>query len=255
MRIGIFGDSFADVTSRNLIDESLGRRPWPLTLARLFNSKISPYGAVATSTWYSYKKFLNEYKNMDIVVFCYSSNDRWHTINVGNGAAPIHHIIAADQLSNATPEYKDVAQQLVDIHPYIFDPELNLFIIQHIFNSVNDICQKNNIKIVNIFSYEEVNKVPLTIDVSNNTGTVLTGLADVSIAEHSTQDRKPRDPVITPLILNQHDRRFCHLNPHNNTALAHIIKDCIENNIPYIKLIDDPRFSYDIEHNRYLVTA
>lgn len=252
-KLGIFGDSFAHIAPTHLIDESIGRRPWPLTLGKLLNKELSVHSRVATSTWYSYKKFLENYKDLDIVVFCYSSNHRWHNINAGDGGPPIHHIITSEQLKHAPLEYEDVAKKLVDIHPYIFDPDLDLFIIQNVFNSINDICRENGIRIVNVLTFEETYGIPLSIDISNNAGVVLTNLSEIANSEYLTRDQKPRDKEIAHKILNFPDYRFCHLNPHNNTALAHIIKHCLDNKIEYINLIKDSRFSLDVEHNRYLL--
>lgn len=251
--IGIFGDSFANISMLNLVDESIGRRPWPMTLAKLLNDELSVHSKVATSTWYSYKKFLENYKKLDTVVFCYSGNHRWHNINAGDGGPPIHHIIAPEQLVHASPDFKDVAKKLVDIHPYIFDPVLDVFIIQNVFNSINDICRENGIRIVNVLTFEESYDIPLKIDLSKNAGTVLTNLSEVASSEYLTKDQKPRDKEIAHQILNFHDKRFCHLSPQNNTALANIIKDCLDNNIEYINLINDDRFSFDIENNRYVL--
>lgn len=253
MNLGVFGDSFADLGPIELIDDSIGRRPWPITLAGLMNAELGAYGLTATSTWYSYKTFLREHSKMDTVVFCYSSNDRWHTINTHNGTAPIHHVISPAQLPFTIPEFRDLAKKLLEVHPNIFDPELNLFVVQNVFNSINDICREKNIKLVNILTFEEYNGTPLSIDISKNSGTVLTNLGDVSGAEIRKSDGSPKDKTIHRQITQFYDKRFCHISPYNNTVLANIIKDCMDNDIPYINLRNDDRFSYDIEHNRYIV--
>lgn len=252
--LGIFGDSFAHIQPKKLIDESVGRRPWPLTLGKILDKKVSVHSAVATSTWYSYKKFLKNYHKMDTIVFCYSGNDRWHTINSDiDEAAPIHHIIRPDQIDHAEPEYRDMVKKLVDIHPYIFDPQLNRFVVQNVFNSINDICRDNNIDIVNVLTFEETYGLPLTIDISKNAGTVLTNLSEIAISEYLNRDGSPRDIDLANKISNSADKRFCHISPHNNTALAHVISNCLEKKTEYINLMKDGRFSFDIEHNRYLL--
>ena len=252
--LGIFGDSYADINPSDRIDISAGRVPWPIQLEMLLNKKAIHTGRSATSSWFAYKNFLNEYKNIDIAVFCYSFNHRWYNINTDSGLAPIYNIISPDQLSFVDPNFKSLAKKLVDVHPDLYDPQLDVFVAQHIFNSVNDICREQNIKIVNILTFEEVQGDPLTIDISNNAGTVLTNLSDISGNEDKHFKANAKD------ILERHiqnlftcDRRFCHINPHNNTVLAHIIKDCLENDVKYKKLVDDDRFSYDIEHLRYII--
>lgn len=252
-KLGIFGDSYADLQPLDCINEAEGRRPWPITLGKLLKKEIIPMGVSATSTWFSYKNFLKEYKNTDTVVFCYSSNDRWHTINSDLGVAIIHHIISPDQMSYVHPDFMDVAKKLVDVHPYVFDPQLNLFVVQHVFNSVNDICRENNIKIVNILSFEELAGSPLTFDISKNAGTVLTNLAAISNEEYKELRNSKKYVDVYNKLTYSKDPRFCHLNPHNNTALAHIIKHCLENNVEYKNLLHDGRFSIEPEHLEYIL--
>ncbi len=252
-KLGIFGDSFADINPKDRIDIPAGRMPWPIALKMLLGKKTLYAGNAATSSWFSYKNFLNAYKTIDTAVFCYSNNHRWHNINPDSGIAPIYNIISPDQLSFVHPDFKSIAKKLVDVHPYLFDPQLDLFISQHIFNSVNDICREQNIKLVNILSFEEVQGEPLTIDISNNAGTVLTNLSDISGNEDKHFIANSKELELYKEDLFVFDKRFCHLNPHNNTVLSHIIRDCLENDVVYKNLVHDDRFSYDIEHLRYII--
>lgn len=252
-KLGIFGDSFADLGCRDRIDISAGRVPWPIQLEMLLNKKAIHTGCSATSSWFAYKNFLNEYKNIDIAVFCYSFNHRWYNINTDSDVAPIYNVISPDQLPLVHPDFKSLAKKLVDVHPDLHDPQLDIFIAQHIFNSVNDICREQNIKIVNILTFEEVQDDPLTIDISNNAGTVLTNLADIAGNEDKNFIANSKEIELYRQDLFSCDKRFCHINPHNNTVLAHIIKDCLENDVKYKNLAHDDRFSYDIEHLRYVI--
>ena len=252
-KLGIFGDSFADLGFRGRIDISAGRVPWPIQLEMLLNKKAIHTGRSATSSWFAYKNFLNEYKNIDIAVFCYSFNHRWYNINTDSDVAPIYNVISPDQLSVVHPDFKSLAKKLVDVHPDLYDPQLDIFVAQHIFNSVNDICREQNIKLVNILTFEEVQDEPLTIDISNNAGTVLTNLSDISGNEDKNFIATSKEIELYRQDLFSCDKRFCHINPHNNTVLAHIIKDCLENDVRYKNLVHDDRFSYDIDHLRYVI--
>lgn len=252
-KLGIFGDSFADINPSDRIDISAGRVPWPIALNMLLNKKAIYTGNAATSSWFAYKNFLNVHKTIDTAVFCYSFNHRWYNINTDSGVAPIYNIISPDQLPLVHPDFKNLAKKLVDVHPDLHDPQLDVFIAQHIFNSVNDICREQNIKLVNILTFEEVQGASLTLDISNNAGTVLTNLSDISGNEdkHFIATSKEIELYRQDLFLC--DRRFCHINPHNNNVLAHIIRDCLENDVRYKNLVHDDRFSYDIEHLRYII--
>ena len=63
--IGVYGDSFADINPRDLINPELHRVPWPLVLADILGKEMKPHAQAATSIWWSYKKFLKTYKNYD----------------------------------------------------------------------------------------------------------------------------------------------------------------------------------------------
>lgn len=68
--IGIYGDSFADMNPKELIDEALDRMPWPKHLENMLGKKVTTHALAATSPWWSYKKFL---KHIKITTLSYSA--------------------------------------------------------------------------------------------------------------------------------------------------------------------------------------
>lgn len=66
MRIGVYGDSFAQ-------DYHNG---WPFFLSNLFKCKVDTYGWAGTSAEYSYMNFLNTNENYDIIIFLWTSINR-----------------------------------------------------------------------------------------------------------------------------------------------------------------------------------
>lgn len=252
--IGVFGDSYADVNPIQYIDESMDRMPWPLWLEKLSGKNVVSHGLSATSTWYSYKKFLSCYKNYDIIVFCFSDLHRWYNINTDNDIHQgLYHIRYREQLNHVHPDFLSDAKTLIDAYRLIHDWDLDKFVFQSIFNSVNKLCDESGIKIINILNFEESNGTPLSIDITTTSNTVLTNLVQVSGREFVDLSNMPKDKEIYTLITENADKRFCHLSPYNNRVLAEIICECIDNPRSYINLGNDTRFSDDIENLRYLL--
>jgi len=251
--IGVFGDSYADINPVQYIDEGLDRMPWPLWLQKISGSEVVPHALSATSTWYSYKKFLSSYKNYDRIVFCFSDLHRWHNINDDGIHYGLYHIRYQDQLKHVHPDSLRDAKTLVDAYRLIHDWDLDKFLFQSIFDSVNNLCDEAGIKIINILNFEEINGTPLNIDISTTTNTVLTNLVQVSGSEYMDFPNKPKDEEIYKFITENADKRFCHLSPHNNKVLAEIICECFDNPQSYINLGNDIRFSGDVENLRYLL--
>lgn len=237
MKIGIFGDSFTDLAPKDKISDTT--MPWMLWVEKLSEHKITTFGKSGTSIWFSYKRFLKNFKDFDAIVFSYSSHDRWFNIN---GAEGLSYIISKEQAHFSRNEDKDLLELLIKVWPYLHDQQLNIFMFQHVFNSVNKLCKEYNKKIINIFNYEEIFDKKISIDISENFGSVLTNLC--SIANKETQmNKRFREMVLTNI-----DFRFCHLNIHNNKVLASIILESLNEKKPHFNLMKDNRWSYDAEH-------
>ena len=244
--IGVFGDSYADINPIQYLDEKLGRMPWPMWLEKLSDYQVRFHGLSATSIWYSYKQFLSHYKKYDTVVFCYSDLHRWHNINdeVHSG---LYHIRHENQLTHVPPESIHTARLLINAYKILHDWDFDKFVFQSIFDSVNKLCDDSGIKVINILNFEEINNTPLSIDITTTNNTVLTNLVQVSGREYL----KFKD--IDKLIKAGADKRFCHLNPHNNKALAEIIIDSLETNLRYVNLATSDKFSYEYNDVSYLL--
>ena len=252
--IGVFGDSYADLNPAQYINEPLGRMPWPMWLEQLLGKKVECYGVSATSIWYSYKKFLANYKKYDTIVFCYSDLHRWYNINDPEGLhRGLYHIRHRDQLKFVADEFIDEAKILVDSYKLLHDWDLDKFLFQSIFDSVNSLCDQAGISIVNVLNFEEINNTPLSIDITTTNNTVLTNLVQVSGREYLHPNSNAKFKDITKLINSGADKRFCHMNPHNNRTLAEIIVDCMENDTAYINLGNHNKFSYEYEDIKYLL--
>ena len=258
--LGIYGDSFGDTNPRELINSELHRVPWPLILADMLGKEFQSHAQAATSIWWSYKNFLITYKKYDTIVFCYSNHDRWPNINYipydeDNKQFGLANILRKDQLNMVRPEDMNLAEKLVDIHPYIYSEQLNIFLYQSLFNDINRICREEGIRIVNLLSFEEFSNRKMVVSIDSATGPCLTNLLNISLTEFKSSSvlgEKHRDSRLVALETKP-DRRFCHINSYNNKILATIIKESLDNNTPHLNLIKDSRFSFDITHLEYLL--
>ena len=252
--IGVFGDSYADLNPTQYIDEGLGRMPWPMWLEKISGDTVVSHAISASSVWYSYKSFLSNYEKYDTIIFCFSDIHRRHNINSPNGDyLGIYHVRTAEQLKHVPNEYKKIASTLVDAYKILHDWDLDKFIVQSIFETVNKLCDKAGIKLINILNFEEINDIPLNVDISVVSNTVLTNLVQVSGREYIDFPNVPKDKEIYKFITENMDKRFCHLSPYNNRVLAEVIHECINASPTYINLGNDTRFSSDVENLRYLL--
>jgi len=255
MQIGIFGDSYADTNPKKIQNEELERLPWMLWLEKLGGHKVTCYGMSATNIWYSYKKFLNNYTKFDTIIFVYSNANRWLNINEIDGKnIGMTHIVSEKQLLHVNDEYKDVAKLLVKLHPYIYDEQLNLFVYQNVFNSINQLCKKNNIKLINIIPFEENFNDKLRLDISKSHGPVLTGLMQISGYEIKlTNDTKGVAKTIKDYLATNADLRFCHMNLYNNKLLAQTILEIFENPKNHVILHEYMTYSCEAKYMDYIL--
>jgi hypothetical protein len=221
--IAVYGDSFTDTNPSDLIDHAQDRLPWPLHLGLILNDQyVYSHGRSATSLWWSYQKFLETYQAYTTVIFGYTNWNRWNTINYqqyttsgSNFVGPLAHIFTRDQLRHVSEPFKPLAHKLIQVYPYIYNEQFNLFVYQTIFDSVNQLCSERGIKIVNLMPFEDANQSTVSISLKQSKGPCLTNLMTVSYNEHFTPDMTPRFAQVEQLRTRQ-DRRFCHMNPHNN---------------------------------------
>lgn len=246
--IGIYGDSFADLNPQHLHNRKKEIWPWGLWLGEYYNEKVECHALSATPIWYSYQKFLDTYRKYDKIVFTYTNYRRWNTLS--DKYVMLSHIRDEVDVPLLIPEFQSIGKLLVDAFPVLYRDELNKFIYQHVFNEVNRLCKKYNIKIVNLMPFENTTYyfpkgIGEVIDFSQTTGPVVTGVMTIS---HKEIDFTPR---LRERLQTKNDLRHCHLNSYNNKMLANIIFENLHTtNVKNVS--GDVRFKYDDE---YLIHA
>lgn len=260
--IGIYGDSFADSNPTYLIDRVQDRMPWPMVLADMLSDTIENHARAATSLWWSYKNFLTTYKKYDTIVFCYSNHNRWSNINFiahdqtskSKRELGLAHVFTEEQLPAVADEEKHIAETLIKARPFLYDEQLQIFIYQNVFDSINLLCKQNGIKLVNLMPFEQFETDKINISIDNASGACLTNLLEISGLELKIKTKTfeiPRHPRLAGFH-KKVDKRFCHINPHNNRILATIIKESLDNGKNF-NLALDGRFSYNIKHLEYII--
>lgn len=201
MKLAIFGDSYGFKNSSS---------SWPALLQKHFD--VDHYAESGTSVWFSFKKFIKNYKNYTHIIYCYTNPNRIHFLP--------DNLKKYSYLLGPVPnsiDYipKDIFNQLCVVwnaYQHLHDEELDLFISQKVFDDVNQLCRMENINLVNILPYEGIDYHFDPLILSKMTGSCILGLRYISENE-------------TGANLLGTDSRPCHMSSYNNTVLKDLILD------------------------------
>ena len=241
MKIGVFGDSYAAET-RNDPSKSETNESWVNNI-RHRGHDITTFGEGATSTYYSYTKFIEHYKDFDHIIFCYSSPQRIHNLPheyryLSNFIYQEQKLPLNDTFKNLSHDKQGQVHKIFEVARFLQDDDFDEFVIQSVFDNVNRLCKNNKIKLVNILPF--IHDKHNYIDFANRSGDCLYNLLRVSINELPG--------------LNEVDPRYNHLSLENNIVLATIILESLKNS--YLNVEDlgkDSRFIFDKKiTNRYM---
>lgn len=98
MKIGIFGDSFADPVNAKIKNDP---RAWFNIFANKFSDQVSIelHGMSASSIFYSYQKFLQNYHKYELIVFLVTTPDRYpKSLTLSHGQE--HHFCGIGAIEN-----------------------------------------------------------------------------------------------------------------------------------------------------------
>jgi hypothetical protein len=234
MRLGIFGDSFAN--------NQWVFNGWPTDLSNILGCKQDNYALNGTSIWYSYKLFLKHYKNFTHIVFVYTSPHRWPVLPDwlrGLEYMTNKHFLEMSKVIHE--DQKIPMTKLIDVHKLLFDEKYNYFVYQSIFDNINNLCAQNNIQLMNVHPFENSDSIPM-INLSNRKGSCLIGLQRVQHNEglHPALPEEIRYPK--PTIT---DFRPAHINLPNNKVVADIIANEFGKEPRVIDILKDERLTFD----------
>lgn len=245
MHIGIFGDSFADYNNQySLVNEN---ESWIRYLVDNTGATFECFGYGGTSIWYSFEKFKENYKKFTHIVFCQTFPHRIH--HLPPELVGYHHVKDPAPLSFMNISEKKIMKSIIDIYySKLFNKNLDLFLAQQIFDQVNFLCEKENIKLATILPFEDLRyHENYIINLEKRTGDCLLGIHHVATNEVIAASK--------PNGLTSGDTRYCHLSKENNQILAKILKEgfdvnkkrvynfSIENSDDYKMFIVDKKIS------------
>jgi len=98
----------------------------------------------------------------------------------------------------------------------------DLFVRQHIFDDVNNLCRNKNIKLVNLLTFDDRKDKNYSIDLSLRAGDCLYNLFEISRRELPSMDRV--------------DNRWCHLSQELNLSLSVLLSRSL--NSTELKIVD-----------------
>ena len=260
LHLGIYGDSFADPTNRELCDPNFIDRPgWTSAIADEFlaeldidindqnredllrghshKAPVEIKAAGGTNLWWSFNNFvrdLNRFPSITNAVFVYTNPQRIHSLH-----DPNHH------KAFLTPDFSRVESETIDVnanrdefemflelyYKFSHDTDFNYMLGQAIFNMVNNIAREHDINLVNVLPFSgypsnvaAVNEPP--VDTSNSHGTVIKGLQNICMAEIGSVSG----------YINRNDYHDCWINPPGHEFYGRDLRLC-HMNIPNNMLV------------------
>lgn len=229
MKIGIFGDSYADING------DTQQYSWPNLLHKKYNSEV--FALCGTSAWWSYENFLKHNHKYDTIIFCHTSSQRWPIVP--------NDIVGANwDISNIRgSETPEILRKMNEFYFDIFNNNLLRFLNYHIFHSVNDFCRKNNKYLINMTCFETEFETdtdyPIFIDLHK------ISLNETIVYNNERMLLQQQYLKISKKL----DNRMCHMGHKNNKILFDILVDTLENKKMNInsRLVDDYKWETDDE--------
>jgi hypothetical protein len=208
VKIGVFGDSYADPN------------PWPDTswihyLTNEGNIVIETFASSGTSHWWSYKEFLNSYTKFDVVIFCHTSHNRWPYLPKKYHGREWN--IGYEGKNITTDDFQKKINRFFDD---IFETPLLEFISLSIIKEVNHLCRRENIYLINLCMETDDRGMYQLPEIEFP---VLTNLNMLSRLERTILDGKDYNTCELLSKLRTFDVRANHLSPANNRLLAKLL--------------------------------
>ena len=234
MRIGVFGDSFADQSPYTPDSPFKEDESWIKCIADA-GHKITTYGKTGTSTWYVYQQFLAHHDQFDHIVFMHSSLHRIH--HLPEGLEGLNFLNTPDDLYSTRRNQNLTLEQEIEMVRILTGKlintsvEFDVWVKQKIFNDVNNMCRHKNIKLVNVLTFEDRKDKTISTNLDIRAGACLYNLFSVSKAELPDMSKV--------------DYRWCHLSKERNFIFSKIITDSLlQTSYPdIIDLYKDPELN------------
>lgn len=222
LNIGVFGDSFAWSDSEDA---------WVNLLKKEYDT-IQYFAKPGSSLWYSFNLFLKNHNNFNTIIFCYTHYNRFNlmpdNLEIYSGMTHNEEYKKLSVYERLTSYEKDLLERIKKVHIECFNYDYYLWISQKIFDDVNSISKKNNVKLINILPFQTEKQ---EINIESRHGDCYINIFNVSQLEQ----KKIKN-------LSYPDSRPCHLSPKSNYLLSKLVSSSIkhssENIIDFLKIHD-----------------
>jgi len=239
MKIAVFGDSFTDrKLFTNRTDES-----W-MQFIEDKGYQVYSYGVSGTSTYWSYENFISNYKNYDYIIFSYSCIDRIQSLpkslSTFSGYRTVKEFYDSGRISELNKEEEITLVKILDSYLPNYNHRFNQFVQQKVFDEINFLCKKQDIKLINLLPFVSRFDDPyFNLNNDFTHGPCLYNLLAVS--------EKEIGPDFAAKIGKGRflETRYCHLSKENNRVLADLCLDNFTNyNKQMVNLYECPKFVY-----------
>lgn len=150
MKIAIFGDSYA---------ASTGPTSWGSLLSTMNNCEVKNFAVRGTSLFYSYLKFIENYKNFDIVIFLVTAPGRLY-----HAEQSIPNLFSAEyRLKNGphSPEVEVLIKASVEYYLHLQNSEFDNFVHLSIIEKIVKLSKENSKKLIMLPSMGETKNMEI----------------------------------------------------------------------------------------------
>jgi hypothetical protein len=204
MKIGVFGDSFADSNTSKSI--------WWKYLAEQYQHDVECFGESGSSLVFSATKLLNSYQNYDLVIWCATSSNRltiWHRANFKE--IPVH-VTGRHHKTYSDPEIQEkinIAEQYIN---HVFDWPEGEFVGHCVVNTVQSIIP--NLLIIPSFTTPIYYKKDAGFNLYD-------------LCSRETKTYFPNGKEIADIMDEYHDTRAGHFTAETHQTLAKLVSQSL----------------------------
>ncbi len=231
MKIGIYGDSFAET-----YPQSKHFAWFNLLTHYIPNARIKSYGKAGTSVFYSYKLFLQTYQTFDVVIFLVTDPNRYTKPMIIDGNDLYPHSIRQIELMLAnesiSKQDKILLENLRNYYISIIDEEFNAFANELMLQKIETLHKKVIFFpcFPNAMSTERQNKSGL-FHTKNTMG-------------HITQMQSNKLKVDNIGFYEENPSKIsCHLTEEYNHAVAQFFATKIKDDVWLWNLLDNVKLN------------
>lgn len=138
MKVGIFGDSYAESSVSSKFYDG-----WSRILETEMGCEVVIHAKAGTSVWWSYEKFLEYYPHYDTIIFCHSVSQRYPSLPENDENIHLH-----GDITGYHPSMKELSKYYLDVLPN----HLLRFLCRHVAFELDRICLKTEKKLLQIFT-------------------------------------------------------------------------------------------------------